>query len=86
MIVDWNKETVRRDGYFQALLDVKNWFASHSMSLKRDRLYSQKGIMQILSAMVDNSDYMYEKAEEMDLYFNKMQKKLVAWRGKDVQV
>jgi hypothetical protein len=24
MIVDWNKETVRREGYFQALLDVKN--------------------------------------------------------------
>ena len=36
MIVDWNKETVRRDGYFQALLDVKNWFAMHSMSLKNN--------------------------------------------------
>lgn len=80
MMVDWNKETVRREGYFQALLDVKNWFDRHSMSLKRDRMYNQKGVRQILSAMVDDSDYMYEKADEMDLYFNRIQKKLVALR------
>lgn len=83
MIVDWSKETVRRDGYFQALLDVKNWFANHSMSLKNNRMYNQKGVQQILSAMVDNADYMYEKADEMELYFNKIQKKLVVWRGKN---
>ena len=81
MIVDWNKETVRREGYFQALLDVKNWFDNHSMSLKRDRMYNQNGIQQILSVMADNADYMYEKGSEIDMYFSKSQKKLVAWRG-----
>lgn len=80
MIVDWNKETVRRDGYFQALLDVKNWFHNHSISLKRERMYNQKGVQQILSAMADNADYMSEVAGEMEMYHNKEQKKLVVWR------
>jgi hypothetical protein len=38
MIVDWNKETVRHDGYFQALLDVKNWFSKHSVVLKNNKM------------------------------------------------
>lgn len=77
MIVDWNKETVRREGYFQALLDVKNWFARHSVSLKNNRMYNQNGISLILSAMADNADYMSEVAENMDMYYDKEQKKLV---------
>lgn len=81
MIVDWNKETVMREGYFQALLDVENWFHNHSISLKRERMYNQKGVQQILSAMVENVDYMLEVGEEMEMYYNKERKKLVVWRG-----
>ena len=76
MIVDWNKETVRRDGYFQALLDVKNWFSKHSITLKNSKMYNQKGITLLLSALVDYSDYMFEMGEDMDLYYDIAQKKM----------
>lgn len=76
MIVDWNKETVRRDGYFQALLDVKNWFLKHSVILKNSKMYNQKGITLLLSALVDYSDYMFEMGEDMDLYYDIAQKKM----------
>ena len=76
LIVDWNKETVRRDGYFQALLDVKNWFSKHSITLKNSKMYNQKGITLLLSALVDYSDYMFEMGEDMDLYYDIAQKKM----------
>ena len=76
MIVDLNKETVRRDGYFQALLDVKNWFSKHSITLKNSKMYNQKGITLLLSALVDYSDYMFEMGEDMDLYYDIAQKKM----------
>lgn len=76
MIVDWNKETVRRDGYFQALLDVKNWFARHSISLKNNKMYNQNGIRLILGALADNADYFSEMAEDTELYYDKENKKM----------
>lgn len=82
MIVDWNKETVRRDGYFQALLDVKNWFSKHSVILKNSKMYNQKGITLLLSALVDYSDYMFEMGEDMDLYYDIAQKKMFVWEEK----
>lgn len=80
MIVDWNKETVMLESTLHALLDVENWFHNHSISLKRERMYNQKGVQQILSAMVENVDYMLEVGGEMEMYYNKEQKKLVVWK------
>lgn len=76
MIVDWKKETVRREGYFQALLDVKNWFERHSMILKNNRMYSKNGISLILSAMADNVDFMSVVGEDMELYYDKERNKI----------
>ena len=41
MIVDWNRETVYRQGYDRALSDVRDWFDNHTMSLKRDKMYTR---------------------------------------------
>lgn len=76
MIVDWKKETVRREGYFQALLDVKNWFERHSVILKNNRMYSKNGISLILSAMADNVDFMSVVGEDMELYYDKERNKI----------
>lgn len=39
-------------GYFKALLDVRSFFENHSQSLKFSRLYNQKGLMQVLDALI----------------------------------
>ena len=69
MIVDWKKETVRREGYFQALLDVKNWFERHSTALKIVRMYNQKNIEMLLSEISKNADAFQKYGDDTEIFF-----------------
>jgi hypothetical protein len=42
-----------RQGYFKALLDVKNWWENHSESIKYLRLGSYKGALLILEKLLE---------------------------------
>lgn len=78
MLVDGNREVVYRQGYDRALSDVRNWFDNHTMSLKRDKMYSQNGIRMVLNALADNSERLSEDGRDLELFYNKNEKKLRA--------
>ena len=63
MIKNFYEESLIRQGYFKALLDVKNYFERHSIVLKREKMYNQKGINSLLQAMLDNMEVMQEQGE-----------------------
>jgi hypothetical protein len=76
MIRSFIRETVYRQGYDRALLDVKEWFDRHSMSLKMERLYSKQGIDLLLNALIENSERFSVEGDEMELYYNKNEKNM----------
>jgi len=76
MIRSFIRETVYRQGYDRALLDVKEWFDRHSMLLKMERLYSKQGIDLLLNALIENSERFSVEGDEMELYYNKNEKKM----------
>lgn len=76
MIRSFIRETVYRQGYDRALLDVKEWFDRHSMLLKNERLYSKQGIGLLLNAFIENSERFSVEGDEMELYYNKNEKKM----------
>ena len=63
MIKNFYEESLIRSGYFKALCDVKNYFERHSIVLKREKMYNQKGINALLQAMLDNLEVMQEQGE-----------------------
>ena len=69
MIVDWNKETARHEGYVQALLDVKNWFERHSKALKIFRMYNLKNIGMLLSEISKNADTFQKFGDDTEICF-----------------
>ena len=69
MIVDWKKETARHEGYFQALLDVKNWFERHSAALKILRMYSRKNIGMLLSEISKNAETFQKFGDDTEINF-----------------
>ena len=76
MIVDWKIETARREGYFQALLDVKNWFERHSKALKIFRMYNLKNIGMLLSEISKNADTFQKFGDDTEIYFEYEKKKV----------
>lgn len=56
-----------RGGYCKALLDVKNYFDSHSDTLKRLRMYNSKKIPLLLQAFIDNADRMMLEGDDIEL-------------------
>lgn len=56
-----------QNGYFQALLDVKNWFDTHSDSLKLFKMYNSKKIPLILQAFIDNREQMMLEGDTIEL-------------------
>ena len=76
MIVDWKIETARREGYFQALLDVKNWFERHSKALKIFRMYNQKNIGKLLSEISKNADTFQKFGDDTEIFFEFEKKKV----------
>ena len=76
MIVDWKKETARHEGYFQALLDVKNWFERYSAALKNLRMYNQKNIEMLLSEISKNADTFQRFGDDTEIYFEYEKKRI----------
>lgn len=76
MIVDWKIETARREGYFQALLDVKNWFERHSIALKIFRMYNLKNIGMLLSEISKNADTFQKFGDDTEKFFEFEKKKV----------
>lgn len=76
MIVDWKIETARREGYFQALLDVKNWFERHSKALKIFRMYNLKNIGMLLSEISKNADTFQKFGDDTEIFFEYEKKKV----------
>lgn len=76
MIVDWKIETARREGYSQALLDVKNWFERHSTALKCCRMYNQKNIGMLLSEISKNADTFQKFGDDTEIFFEYEKKKV----------
>ena len=74
--INWNKETARREGYFQALLDVKNWFERHSTALKICRMYNQKNIGMLLSEISKNADTFQKFGDDTEIFFEFEKKKV----------
>lgn len=72
-----------RKGYFKALLDVKNYFDTHSDNLKYLKMYNAKKIPLLLQAFVENADEMIMWGEEIDLKLSKNGKSV--FLVKDVQ-
>lgn len=62
-------------GYSKALLDVKNWFEDHSEILKFNRLYNEKGIRNILWALLENRAELRETGD-VKLYVNRKTKEI----------
>ena len=60
-----------RQGYFKALLDVKNYFDKHSESLKHNKMYNSKKIPLLLQAFFDNADEMIMWGDNIDLRVSK---------------
>lgn len=56
-----------RQGYFKALLDIKNYFDTHTNSLKHLKMYNSKKIPLLLQAFVENADEMMMWGEDVDL-------------------
>ena len=52
-------------GYTKALLDVLNWFKSHSDALKRYKAYKQKDIEGILQAMLNDRQTFMKYGENV---------------------
>lgn len=64
-------------GYFKALLDVRSFFENHSQSLKFSRLYNQKGVMQVLDALIKNREELRETGDVENLIYNTERKEFV---------
>lgn len=47
-----------RQGYFKALLDVKDYFDYHSESLKHNRMFNSKKIPLLCQAFIDYHETM----------------------------
>ena len=60
-----------RQGYFKALLDVKNYFDTHSDNLKYLKMYNSKKIPLLLQAFLDNVDTMIIWGEHIELKLSK---------------
>lgn len=63
-------------GYLKALLDVRSFFEGHSETLKLNRLYNQKGVMQLLDALIDNRDEL-RTTGDVKLRYNPKTKEIV---------
>jgi hypothetical protein len=63
---DYYLDVAYRKGYFKALLDINNFFAKNTCTLKDFRLNNSKGIKQVLKALLDGRDFMIEYGENVD--------------------
>lgn len=72
-----------RQGYFKALLDVKNYFDSHSEVLKHYKMYNAKKIQLLLEAFLENVDLMIICGDHIDLKLSADGKKVELMKGNE---
>lgn len=60
-----------RQGYFKALFDVKNYFDTHSETLKYLKMYNSKKIPLLLQAFTENADMMMLYGDTIELKLSK---------------
>lgn len=67
MISSFLQQSNRRNGYIAALTDVYNWVDRHSESLKQNKLFNKKGMLNLLSAFIRDSDTFMNYGDEAEL-------------------
>ena len=77
MIKNFMEESLRQEGYFKAFLDFKNYLSNHSESIKRNKLFNQKGINILIDGFLNNLDYCMEYGDYVEFIYNADEKKLV---------
>lgn len=60
-------DKVYHDGYFKALLDVKNWYENHSEIIKYYKLSNYNGILLILNKLIEKRNELMEYAEDIEI-------------------
>lgn len=64
-------------GYTKVLVDVQNFFESHSETMKYYKLYSYKGILAVLSALIQHREELRETGTVDDLIVKKDKKNII---------
>lgn len=64
-------------GYTKALLDVQNFFESHSEALSTYKLFNKNGVTAILKFLVENRDELREYGNIDDILVRKEPKKII---------
>lgn len=70
-------------GYFKALVDVKNYFDSHSDTLKHLRMYNSKKIPLLLDAFIRYHEKMIKVGDAIDLKLTADRKKVILDENKN---
>ena len=71
------EESIRKEGYTKALLDVKNWLSKHPMALKYNKLYNEKGLNALMEAFIENADTFIESGEDTQFILTNSKQKIV---------
>jgi hypothetical protein len=69
MIQNFFLSTYYDKGYSQALLDVKNWFERHSITLGWLRMYNRKYVEMVLNAISKNPEAFQKEGDDTELRF-----------------
>ena len=64
-------------GYTKALLDVQNFFESHSEALSTYKLFNKNGVAAILKFLIENRDELREYGNIDDILVRKEPKKII---------
>jgi hypothetical protein len=57
------------NGYTKALIDVKNWFKKHSISMNYYKMYNQKNIEMLLNAICKGAYVFQQYGEDTEMTF-----------------
>lgn len=64
-------------GYTKALLDVQNFFESHSEALSTYKLFNKNGVTAILKFLIENRDELREYGNIEEILVRKEPKKII---------
>jgi hypothetical protein len=64
-------------GYTKALLDIQNFFESHSEALSTYKLFNKNGVTAILKFLIENRDELREYGNIEEILVRKEPKKII---------
>ena len=64
MIKNFLQSCDYENGYRKAISDIRNWFENHTETMKHNRLFNHRGVIDILSAMERYPDKMIAYGED----------------------